>query len=79
MIVNLSVIVLRFTSPRQERPFRVPGTVGRVPVFPILGIASGLFLFLQLTPEIMAIGTLLVIVGGILALFAGRRESRSGE
>jgi APA family basic amino acid/polyamine antiporter len=81
MIVNLSVILLRFRSPDEIRPFRVPGSIGRIPVLPLLGIASCLFLFLQLTPEIIAIGALLVIIGGLVALFSGRRQdqNRDGE
>jgi APA family basic amino acid/polyamine antiporter len=38
--VNLSVIVLRFTDAGRRRPFRVPGTLGRVPVLPLLGVLS---------------------------------------
>lgn len=74
MIVNLSVIILRFRSPEAVRPFRVPGSIGRIPVLPLLGIGTSLFLFFQLTPEILAIGALIVIIGGIAALFAGRRQ-----
>ena len=79
MIVNLAVILLRYRSPDQARPFRVPGNIGRFPVLPVLGIASAIFLFFQLTPEIIAIGTLLVIIGGIVALFAGRRKDRNAK
>ena len=74
IIVNLSVIILRVRSPDTVRPFRVPGSIGRIPVLPLLGIVTSLFLFLQLTPEILAIGALIVIIGGIAALFAGRRQ-----
>lgn len=81
MIVNLSVILLRIRSPDEIRPFRVPGSIGRIPVLPLLGIATSLFLFFQLTPEIIAIGALLVIIGGIVALFSGKKQDqgRDGE
>ena len=80
MIVNLSVILLRYRSPDQKRPFLVPGRIGRMPVLPLLGILTSVFLFLQLTLDIIAIGTLLVIIGGIIALFMGRegRDQASG-
>jgi APA family basic amino acid/polyamine antiporter len=58
------------------RPFPVPGRIAWVPVVPVLGIVSCLFLFLQLTVEVMAIGTVLVIIGGIAALFAGERADQ---
>nr|HPM62204.1 amino acid permease [Methanoregulaceae archaeon] len=73
MIVNLSVILLRYRSPDQKRPFLVPGRIGRMPVLPLLGILTSVFLFLQLTPDIIAIGILLVIIGGIIALFMGKQ------
>lgn len=44
MIVNLSVIVLRFKAPDRERPYRIPWNIGKIPVFSLLGIALTLFL-----------------------------------
>jgi len=73
IVVNLSVIMLRIRDPDRVRPFRVPGTIGVLPILPVCGIVSCLFLLGQLTPEVMAIGAVLTIVGGIAALFAGRR------
>jgi hypothetical protein len=49
------------------------GVDGALPILPVCGIVSCLFLLGQLTPEVMAIGAVLTIVGGIAALFAGRR------
>ncbi len=37
--VNISVIRLRFTEAWRVRPFRVPVSIGNVPLFPALGIA----------------------------------------
>ncbi|MDP9276176.1 MAG: HAD family hydrolase, partial [Chloroflexota bacterium] len=37
--VNLALIVLRRREPTRERPFRVPLSVGGIPVLPALGIA----------------------------------------
>jgi basic amino acid/polyamine antiporter, APA family len=46
VIVNGSLVVLRYREPGRKRPFRVPLSVGRLPVFPVLGLASaGLLLF----------------------------------
>jgi APA family basic amino acid/polyamine antiporter len=44
MVVNLSVIVLRFKMPEQERPYRIPWTIGKIPVFSLLGMAMTLVL-----------------------------------
>ena len=73
IMVNSAVILLRLTLPEKTRPFRVPGRIGKVPVTPVLGILSCAFLFVQLTFEVIVIGALLTIIGGIAALFAGTR------
>ncbi|HPD09740.1 MAG TPA: APC family permease [Methanoregulaceae archaeon] len=74
LVVNASVIILRLRDPGRARPFRVPGRIGPLPVLPFFGIASCLFLFVQLTPEVIGIGTVLAITGCIVALFAGKRK-----
>jgi APA family basic amino acid/polyamine antiporter len=38
LLVNVAVIVLRIRDPKLDRPFRIPGSVGRVPVIPIAAI-----------------------------------------
>jgi APA family basic amino acid/polyamine antiporter len=73
IVVNAAVIILRFHDPGRTRPFRVPGRIGLLPVLPLFGIVSCLFLFIQLTPEVVGVGAVLTIIGGIAALFAGRR------
>jgi hypothetical protein len=52
----------------------VPGRIGPFPVLPFFGIASCLFLFVQLTPDVIGVGAVLVIIGSIAALFAGKRK-----
>ncbi|MEM3364050.1 MAG: APC family permease [Candidatus Micrarchaeia archaeon] len=58
IIVNLSVIFLRLKEPRAKRPFKVPLSIGRVPILPVLGILTVIFLTLNLEPY--------VIIGGII-------------
>ena len=38
--MNVVLIVLRYRMPGHKRPFRVPLAVGRLPVLPLLAIAS---------------------------------------
>jgi APA family basic amino acid/polyamine antiporter len=73
LVVNAAVIILRFHDPGRIRPFRVPGRIGVLPVLPLFGIVSCLVLFIQLTPVVVGVGAVLTIIGGIAALFAGRR------
>jgi APA family basic amino acid/polyamine antiporter len=47
VIVCASVLVMRYTHPEAERPFRAPF----VPLVPILGILSCLILMFSLPPE----------------------------
>lgn len=42
--VNFALIVLRRREPSRQRPFRVPISVGGIPVLPVLGIAITLLL-----------------------------------
>ncbi len=78
VIVCIGVLVLRHTRPDLERPFRVPFS----PVFPLLGVATCIYLMLNLSLNTwgyfliwMVIG--LVIYGGYSVRHA--RQPRSSE
>lgn len=75
-VVNLSVIVLRYREPRTERPFTIPGRLGRFPIAPLLGMASCILLLFQLEPAVLGIGALLTAVGIVMALVYGRKRRR---
>jgi APA family basic amino acid/polyamine antiporter len=75
LVVNAAAIILRYREPDLPRPFRSPGHVGRLPVFPVLGIVSSIFLLTQIEPEVAAIGVLLTVAGFLVAfLLAWRAE-----
>ena len=61
--VNLSLIVLRFTRPDVERPFRAPLNIGRFPMLPVAGLAFVAFLMANLDWQALAIGGGLFITG----------------
>jgi amino acid transporter len=63
ILVNLSVLVLRWTRPDASRPFRSPGSVGRLAVTPLFALATvaGLMTFLQ--TDAWIIGTVCLVVG----------------
>mgnify|MGYP001235078047 FL=1 len=44
LVVNLSVIVLRVKQPALERPYRIPWSIGGVPVISVLGVLCTLVL-----------------------------------
>lgn len=65
--VNLSLIILRYTHPDIGRPFRVPLSIGRMPVLPVLGLASVAFLTANLESSALLVG-LGLFVTGIVAM-----------
>lgn len=76
--VNAVLIVLRYRMPAHPRPFRVPLSVGRLPVLPVLALASIVLLLVHFEWKIYLAGA------GALALSAvayavrqwSRRRSR---
>jgi APA family basic amino acid/polyamine antiporter len=72
MVINLTVILLRYRDPGRHRPFRPPGTVGRMPVFPVLGLISCVFLLTGLEPVVIATGVVIAVAGAVVA--AGLRK-----
>jgi len=65
--VNVSLIVLRYTRPDVPRPFRVPLNVGRLPLLPVVALASVAFLTANLERNALLIGAGL-FVSGVVAM-----------
>ncbi|MEX1254070.1 MAG: APC family permease [Dehalococcoidia bacterium] len=78
--VNLSLIVLRYTHPDVERPFRVPLSIGRMPVLPVVALASVAFMMANLEHDVLLIGGGLFLSGVVAmeVLSLWRPLSRSG-
>ena len=74
--VNGSLVVLRFREPRRARPFRVPLAVGRVPVLPVLGLASAGLLLMHFDAPTYLGGGLALAVGFLAHAFLRRRACR---
>jgi amino acid transporter len=71
-MVNLSLIKLRYTDPGRNRPFKVPLSIGRFPLLPFLGTLSTVFLFFQLSLEVITYGLVFVGIGILVVLFRTR-------
>lgn len=65
-IINAAVIVLRYREPNAERPFRVPGSFGRLPLIPLLGILSSLAMLLFVGWKAVLVGTALGALGMVI-------------
>ncbi len=64
-VINLAVIVLRYTESELERPFKVPINIGKFPILPLFGFATTVYMALQFEIEVMLIGIAIVGIGGI--------------
>ncbi|HXF88682.1 MAG TPA: APC family permease [Xanthobacteraceae bacterium] len=70
LVVNLALISLRYQQPHHARPFRVPGAIGRLPVLPVLAIASILVLMVHFDWQIYLAGAVAI---GLTAVAYGVR------
>ncbi len=68
LMVNLSLIKLRYSDPERKRPFKVPFSIGRLPLIPFFGVLSSLFLFSQLNAEAITYGFILVGISILIVL-----------
>jgi APA family basic amino acid/polyamine antiporter len=64
--VNLSLIWLRYKEPGFKRPFRVPLSIGRLPVIPFLGLLSCLLMVSQFDVYVVLFGLLLLGFGVVI-------------
>ena len=74
-MVNLSVIVLRYTEPELKRPFRVPLNIGKFPILPLFGFGVTIYMAIQFDIQVMAVGLAIIVVGVIFYLIFNRRIS----
>jgi len=70
--INAALIFLRYKRPEAPRPFKVPLVAGRLPFLPLLGIILNSFMLIQLTPDVIAIGIGLTLIGILVALALDR-------
>jgi amino acid transporter len=73
-MVNLSLMKLRYTDPGRNRPFKVPLNIGRFPLLPLLGALSTVFLFSQLSLEVITYGLVLIGIGILIVLLRTRKK-----
>ncbi|MDH3610142.1 MAG: amino acid permease [Nitrosopumilus sp.] len=67
-MINLAVILLRYTRPELERPYRVPVNVGKFPILPLFGLGATIYMGFQFELEIVLAG-LGILVSGVVFYF----------
>ena len=75
LAVNAVVIILRIRRPDAERPFRIAGSIGRIPGTPGGATGATLAMIPQLDLTSLGLGAALVAIGTLLAL-TGRGRAR---
>ena len=70
--VNTALIVLRFRMPALHRPFRVPVSIGRMPLLPLAAIGSICVLLVSFDRFICLIG-IVVLAVSVLAYLLRRK------
>ncbi len=68
LLTNFVVVALRFRAADAERPFRVVGAIGRVPVAPVAGFAVTLVLATRLHRDALALAAAIVVIGFVIGL-----------
>lgn len=72
--VNIALIVLRFKAPDKERPFKVPLSIGKIPVLPILAILISLSLVIQFDWQVYVAFVGAIFVGLVLNYFLDKKS-----
>ncbi|MBE0522451.1 MAG: amino acid permease, partial [Candidatus Methanoperedenaceae archaeon] len=68
IVINATVITLRYKLPELERPFRVPLNIGKFPVLALFGFVFCLFMLTQLGMGAILSGIGLTLIGLLFAL-----------
>jgi APA family basic amino acid/polyamine antiporter len=73
--VNAALIRLRYTRPTARRTFRVPLSIGKMPVPPIAGAITAVVMLAYLEPVAWAVGAGALAAGALVWLAVGARRS----
>jgi len=72
--VNLSAILLRYRKPNLRGKFRTPFTIGKIPVFPLIGLLSSGLLITQFNVNVIAFGLVMIFFAIVLATAINRNK-----
>jgi len=62
-MVNLAVIVMRLSKPKQERIFCIPGNIGKVPIIPLIGVVASVFMISRIDFGAVVFGSIAILLG----------------
>jgi basic amino acid/polyamine antiporter, APA family len=67
-VVNLVVIVLRYTEPNIERKFKVPINIGKFPILPVFGLGISIYMAFQFQIQVVLVGLMIIVIGTVFYL-----------
>ena len=73
-VVNLVVIVLRYTQPNIERKFKIPISIGRFPVLPMFGLGISVYMAIQFEIEVILVGLGIIAVGALFYVVFNKKS-----
>ena len=73
-MVNLSVILLRYVRPDEERPFKVPLNIGKFPILPLFGFVVTIYMAIQFELEVILAGIGIIVTGCIFYLLYNKQK-----
>ena len=81
--VQAALIVLRFRKPDLKRPFRVPLSLGRLPLLPVAGILACAALITRFDPPVYLIAGGVAVIGaivyGVMRAHRGKQRGAATE
>jgi len=72
--VNLSLVWLRFTKPKEKRPFRMPVNIGKFPLIAALGAVTCFYMLFHFEPVIVLAEVVVIIVGAAVYTIYSRHK-----
>jgi len=75
--INAAVIALRYHSPHTPRAFRIPYSIGRLPMIPVAGIVFCIFLLAVQDLAVLTLGAVLTGLGVVLMVITGYYRPKS--
>ena len=76
-MINLSVILLRYVKPEDQRPFRVPLNIGRFPILPLFGFIITVYMAMQFELEVILVGMGIIGSGCVFYLLYNRQKNKN--
>ena len=78
-VINLAVIVLRYTESELERSFRVPINIGKFPILPLFGFGTTVYMAIQFETEILLVGLAIIAIGTIFYVIFKKSMDKSNN